>query len=52
MITNDAYKNGISGIKAEKGTGDGVYEVKRVIDVRKNNKFINEFLKRQKKGKN
>ena len=51
LITKEAYKKGISGIKAEKKKVNDIesYEVRRVIDVKKNSKFIKDFLKRQDK---
>jgi len=54
LVTKQAYENGISEIKAEKkkiGNGD-IYEVRRVIDYEKNQKFIRDFLDRMDKEEN
>ncbi len=48
LITKEAYERGISDIKAQKKKfrGTDVYEVRRIMDQEKNQKFIQGFLKR------
>ncbi len=48
LITKEAYERGISDIKAQKRNlkGTDIYEVRRIMDQEKNQKFIQGFLKR------
>ena len=52
LVTKDSYERGISEIKVEKKAvaGGDIYELRRVVDKEKNQKFIGEFLKRIGKG--
>lgn len=54
FLTRDAYEKGIAEIKAEKKEIHGLvfYEVKRVVNHEKNEKFIEGFLKRMNKDTN
>lgn len=48
LATKESYEKGISEFKAEKKkiAGGEVYEIKQVLDNEKNQKFIQDFLKR------
>lgn len=48
LITKEVYERGISDIKAQKKKfrGTEVYEIRRIMDQEKNQKFIQGFLKR------
>jgi len=52
LVTKESYEKGISEIKAEKRkiAGGDVYELRQVLDTKKNKKFIQGFLKRMEKG--
>ena len=51
LVTKQSYERGIAELKVEKKKiGDGeIYELKRVMDHEKNQKFISAFLDRLKK---
>jgi len=51
LVSKEAYERGISDIKAEKKkiAGGEIYEVRKVIDYEKNQKFIKGFLERMEK---
>ncbi len=52
LVTKESYEKGISEMKAEKRkiAGGDVYELRQVLDSKKNQKFIQGFLERIGKG--
>lgn len=54
LVTKESYERGISDIKVEKKSvaGGEIYELRRVVDKEKNEKFIGDFLKRMEGGNN
>ena len=53
LLTKESYEKGMVEIKASKIDFNGltVYEAKSIVDHEKNQKFINEFLKRTNSGR-